>query len=243
MTLQRLFYSLSNSCRPQTRFPHPFYSPKSFKDLPLLDHVGSEYRRRDHSFIIGNRIFRSVILFSSDKVYFKSSPLATWLAPDGPTASAQGQFSCASQGNTVTIASQAVSMTVNALVTGLIVFRILKAFFEIKAQSSEHSAQSETRCSASLIICITRKPPMVRFPNDSAIFPYCEDHLFYLLHLLHHHASLYQLSQPFHLPCRTPLKFFFTKPPVTGGGAEVLIIITANNSEPLRGFSIQRTPL
>ena len=34
-----------------------------YKDLPLLDRVGSGYPCRDHSFILGNRILRSVIIW------------------------------------------------------------------------------------------------------------------------------------------------------------------------------------
>ena len=44
---------------------HPFYSPKSSKDLPLLDRVGSKNSCRDHSFILGNHTLRSVNLLSS----------------------------------------------------------------------------------------------------------------------------------------------------------------------------------
>ena len=39
---------------------HPFYSPKTSKDLQMLDCVEQKYPCRDHPFIPGNHLHRSV---------------------------------------------------------------------------------------------------------------------------------------------------------------------------------------
>jgi hypothetical protein len=62
-------------------------------------------------------------------------PLATWLATNGATIIAY-QFLITSWGDPTTITSFAMSMAVNTLVTGLIVFRILKVFMEVKAATT-----------------------------------------------------------------------------------------------------------
>ena len=62
--------------------------------------------------------------------------LATWLATIGATTYVQGQFFIATWGGTLIITSFAISIAVNALVTGLIVFEILKVFLEVKASST-----------------------------------------------------------------------------------------------------------
>jgi hypothetical protein len=55
-----------------------------------------------------------------------------WIASICPTFIAQGTLFTTAWGNILTIASLAASMTVNALVTGLIVFRIFKVFREVR---------------------------------------------------------------------------------------------------------------
>ena len=50
---------------------------------------------------------------------------------DGLTTFMQGQIVFVGWGNTLGIASLATSMAVNALVTGMIVFKILKVFLEV----------------------------------------------------------------------------------------------------------------
>jgi hypothetical protein len=92
--------------------------------------VGSKYPCRDYSFTLGNNILRSVNLSSVDKptsIY----RLVTWIAPDGAKTFVLGQVFIANWGITLTITSYAASIAVNTLVTGLIVFRILKVFLEV----------------------------------------------------------------------------------------------------------------
>ena len=58
--------------------------------------------------------------------------LALWIASGAAPLFVQGQFRFAEWSKTLDIASLALSMTVNALVTGLIVFRLFKVFQEVK---------------------------------------------------------------------------------------------------------------
>jgi hypothetical protein len=55
-----------------------------------------------------------------------------WIAGACPTFIVQGVFYTTIWSNILLIASLAASMTVNALVTGLIVFRIFRVFREVK---------------------------------------------------------------------------------------------------------------
>ena len=103
--------------------------------------MGSRYPRCDHSFILGNRILRSVILSSFDK-YFNLSPLATWLGAVGALIFVQGQIVSTGWGAIIDITGLATSMAVNALVTGLIVFKILKVFLQVKPISIELTLDS-----------------------------------------------------------------------------------------------------
>ena len=59
-------------------------------------------------------------------------PLVMWMANIGAVFIAQNQVDEAVWGDRLTLTSVITSMTVNALVTGLIVFKILKVFREIK---------------------------------------------------------------------------------------------------------------
>jgi hypothetical protein len=59
--------------------------------------------------------------------------LATYLATIGADTFEQGQLVVTSWGVTMIITSFTLSMAVNTLVTGLIVFKILKVFLEVKA--------------------------------------------------------------------------------------------------------------
>jgi hypothetical protein len=64
-------------------------------------------------------------------------PLATWLlGTNGKTTFVQGEFVIFSWGGPLLLTSYAVSIAVNTLVTGLIVFRIIKVFLEIKAATT-----------------------------------------------------------------------------------------------------------
>ena len=57
--------------------------------------------------------------------------LATWFATIGATTYVQGQFLIATWRDTLIITSFATSIAVDALVTGLIVSKILKVFLEV----------------------------------------------------------------------------------------------------------------
>ena len=59
-------------------------------------------------------------------------PLVMWLAIDGAVAVVQNQVDETVWGSRLALTSLITSMTVNALVTGLIVFKIFKVFREIK---------------------------------------------------------------------------------------------------------------
>jgi hypothetical protein len=55
-----------------------------------------------------------------------------WITAICPAFIAQGQIVITTWSNILTLTSLAASMTVNALVTGLIVFKIFKVFHEVK---------------------------------------------------------------------------------------------------------------
>ena len=55
-----------------------------------------------------------------------------WIAAICPTFTVQNQIYVPTWGSILALASLAASMAVNALVTGLIVFRIFKVFHEVK---------------------------------------------------------------------------------------------------------------
>ena len=79
-------------------------------------------------------------LGESESIYLQSHlinllPLVTWIAPDG----AISQMSLDAWGNTVTITSFVLTMVVNTLVTGLIVFKIVKVFMGVKPTSVEQT--------------------------------------------------------------------------------------------------------
>jgi hypothetical protein len=69
-----------------------------------------------------------------------------WIAASCPTFIAQGQIITTTWSNVLALASFTVSMTVNALVTGLIVFRIFKVFREVKdVTTSDEKSLGVTR--------------------------------------------------------------------------------------------------
>ena len=79
-----------------------------------------------------------------------STHLATWLAPvGGATTFAEDLLLNATWGNTsrlppgsrLTLTGLIASMTVNTLVTGLIVFKILKVFLEVKIATSKSDSE------------------------------------------------------------------------------------------------------
>ena len=61
-----------------------------------------------------------------------------WIASGAaPLSIVQGQYHLPKWINTLEVTGLALSMTVNALVTGLIVFRIFKVFQEVKAATAD----------------------------------------------------------------------------------------------------------
>ena len=119
-----------------------------FKGIPLLDCMGSRYSCCNRSFNPHVHILRSVNLLSSFTIANNSMhcPLATWLASKGSLIIVQGQISGPLWGYTVNVASLAMSMTVNALVTGLIVLRIFKVFRKVKVASDDQSLGTASSC-------------------------------------------------------------------------------------------------
>ena len=67
---------------------------------------------------------------------------ATWLATEGARTWEQGKLYTALWAFQITITGLAASMAVNALVTGLIVFKILRVFLEVKPTSVERTLDS-----------------------------------------------------------------------------------------------------
>ena len=72
--------------------------------------------------------------------------LALWVAAgSAPVFNLQGQLYVPDWSNTLGIVGLALSMTVNALVTGLIVFRVFKVFQEVKKGTAEVTSGSTLR--------------------------------------------------------------------------------------------------
>jgi anaerobic C4-dicarboxylate transporter len=65
-----------------------------------------------------------------------------WIASACPVFVVQGRLHTPTWSNILTLASLAASMTVNALVTGLIVFRIFKVFREVKDDTGGRKLRS-----------------------------------------------------------------------------------------------------
>ena len=110
--------------------------------------MGPGYPFRDPSFILGNHILRSVqsiylsFFIITNRFFFisiLSSLLATWLGTAGSSSILQVHPYNGTWGFPLVLTSFAASMAVNSLVTGLIVFRILKVFMEVKPTSIERS--------------------------------------------------------------------------------------------------------
>ena len=75
--------------------------------------------------------------FFFDKPIFKNlSPLASCLASAGAITFEQGQFFVVFWGRRLVLTGLVVTMTVNILVTGLIVFKIVEVVLEVKASTS-----------------------------------------------------------------------------------------------------------
>ena len=70
------------------------------------------------------------------------SPLATWLASNGAAIFEIGEYFVAPWGITLDLTGLVASMVVNALVTGLIAFKILKVLLKVKPTSVEQTLGS-----------------------------------------------------------------------------------------------------
>ena len=82
------------------------------------------------SFLAIAYLGQSIYLIS--RFQFITSQVA-WLVPDGAIKFVQGHMLGVAWGNTVVLTCLVLSMVVNTLVTGLIVFKILEVFLEVKA--------------------------------------------------------------------------------------------------------------
>jgi hypothetical protein len=76
------------------------------------------------------------------RLQFIAGPLATWLAQAGATSFEQGQLVVTSWGGPMDITSFILSIIVNTLVTGLIVFKIVKVLLNVT--TSDEQAMSTT---------------------------------------------------------------------------------------------------
>ena len=101
------------------------------KDLPVLDCVGLQYPCCDHSFNPGSRFLRSAKPILFDQLVSTCVPLATWIASIGSAYVSLHQTAVPIWAQWMFLAGLAMSMTVNFLVTGLIVFRIFKVYREV----------------------------------------------------------------------------------------------------------------
>ena len=102
-----------------------------FKDTPLLDCVGSQYPCCYYSCNLGICILRSVSLFSFTRWHWLL-PLVMWTTALGGEVIGQGAILTTLWSNALSLATTIASMTVNALATGLIVFKIFKVSCQVK---------------------------------------------------------------------------------------------------------------
>ena len=108
------------------------------QDISLLDYMGLQHLCCDRSFILSICILRFINLSSFTCLIFDLWFLAIWIvAGSAPLFVVQGQLYTPDWGGNLEVAGLTLSMTVNALVTGLIVFRIFKVFQEAKACTAD----------------------------------------------------------------------------------------------------------
>ena len=130
-----------------------------FKDIPLLDCVGLRYPCCYHSFHLGICILRfidlssfirwhwlfPVVMWTTALVGDYQGTFKTqifWNGPFIPVDEDRGTW----WSNALILTSLVASMTVNALVTGSIVFRIFKVFCEVKdTTTSDEKSLGVTR--------------------------------------------------------------------------------------------------
>ena len=96
--------------------------------------MGSQYLCRDNSFNFSIGILRFVNLYLL--LDFNLLPLGIWLAAIGAIIIVEGVIETTPWGTIAFTTSLAVSMAVNALVTGLIVYRIFKVLRKVQQGST-----------------------------------------------------------------------------------------------------------
>ena len=107
------------------------------KDILLLDCVGLQHSCCDCSLFLRIEILGPSI-HSHPLTYFNLCFLALWIVQGAaPMQLTQGQLETAPWSDILALTGLTLSMTVNALVTGLIVFRIFKVFQEVKTGTAD----------------------------------------------------------------------------------------------------------
>jgi hypothetical protein len=103
---------------------------------------------------------------------FNLSPLGTWLAADGASIIKEDAIRSSIEENTVisglltttaTISSLVISMAVNALVTGLIVWRILKVLREVQGSISARKSSGAIGLRGSSLIFVISESGVALF--------------------------------------------------------------------------------
>ena len=126
---------------------HPFYSPKFSKIYRCWIVWGKNIRVVIiPSFLAISFLGQSKYPRLKSQLEFENlthPSLVTWLAAaDGASILEQDQIITLPWGFTIALTDLALSMAVNTLVTGLIVFKILKVFLEVKATSAKRTLGS-----------------------------------------------------------------------------------------------------
>ena len=110
-----------------------------FKDISLLDCVGLQHPCRYHSCNLGICILWYVKLSSFTRWHWLLLfPLVMGITSFPANYIGQGTFLTTLWGDALILTSLIASMTVNALVTGLIVFRIFKVFRKVKNNTTSN---------------------------------------------------------------------------------------------------------
>ena len=122
------------------RFPLFGLFIEIFKDISLLDCLGLQYPCCNRSFNPSIRIPKSVSLYYS-VADFNLLFLVIWIVAGSSAAPrhlvVEGHFLAPAWQNALGITGLAMSMVLNALVMGLMVFRISKVFQRLKPTSDE----------------------------------------------------------------------------------------------------------
>ena len=103
----------------------------------MLDRVGLQHLYRDCSFILSIRILRSVNLSLFVLLILIHCLLGIWITASTTPYITGKLFYGATWSDILGLTGIALSMTVNALVVGLIVFRILKVFRNVNPASDK----------------------------------------------------------------------------------------------------------